>query len=158
MAAEPTEEQLAARDVFAAGRDLALVAGAGTGKTSTLVLMGTATRGRGLYIAFNKAIAEDAGRRFGPNVRCGTAHSLAFRAVGRRYRDRLGSARVPARETARLLGIRRDLLVGSHPIKIEHQARLVMGMIRRFCYSSDRQVMAGHLEPVNGLDPPAQED
>ncbi|GAA4997753.1 hypothetical protein [Actinopolymorpha pittospori] len=44
MAIEPTAEQQAARDVFATGRDLALVAGAGTGKTSTLVLMGSATR------------------------------------------------------------------------------------------------------------------
>lgn len=43
-----TGEQDAAREVFAAGGDLALVAGAGTGKTSTLVLMGAATRRRGL--------------------------------------------------------------------------------------------------------------
>ena len=35
----PTEEQQRARDAFAAGDDLAIVAGAGTGKTSTLVLM-----------------------------------------------------------------------------------------------------------------------
>jgi hypothetical protein len=40
MAMEPTAEQHAAREVFAAGQDLALVAGAGTGKTSTLALMG----------------------------------------------------------------------------------------------------------------------
>jgi UvrD/REP helicase N-terminal domain len=30
-----------------------------------------------------------------------------------------------------------------------------MGMIRRFCYSTDVQLMAGHLEPVNGLTQPA---
>lgn len=153
MAIEPTEEQQAARDVFAAGRDLALVAGAGTGKTSTLILMGAATRKRGLYMAFNRAIADDARDRFGPNVECRTAHSLAFQAVGRHYRDRLNvSARIPASQTARMLGITRDLQINSHTVKVNHQARLVMGMIRKFCYTTDRQVMARHMEPVNGMD------
>ncbi|MDT0308063.1 UvrD-helicase domain-containing protein [Streptomyces sp. DSM 44917] len=155
---EPTEEQQAARDVFAAGRDLALIAGAGTGKTSTLILMGAATRKRGLYIAFNKAIADDARRRFGRNVDCRTAHSLAFTAVGRVYQERLNaSARIPAKETARLLGIVRDLEIDSRRITRNHQARLVMGMIRRFCHTSDRQVMARHMERVNGLNAQAQD-
>jgi superfamily I DNA/RNA helicase len=153
VAIEPTEEQRAAQDVFAAGRDLALVAGAGTGKTSTLILMGSATRRRGLYVAFNRAIADDARRRFGPNVECRTAHSLAFEAVGRHYRNRLSiSARIPAGQTARMLEIARDMQIGDRVVKVNHQARLVMGMIRRFCYTSDRQVMARHMERVNGLD------
>lgn len=154
----PTAEQKAAVDVFAAGHDLALVAGAGTGKTATLVQMAAATRKRGLYVAFNKAIAQDAGRRFGSNVSCRTSHSIAFRAVGRLYHERLSTqARIPAKQTARMLGITRDLPVESHVVKINHQARLVSGMIRRFCYSTDRQVMARHMEPVNGLDANAQE-
>jgi hypothetical protein len=158
VAIEPTPEQQAARDVFAAGRDLALVAGAGTGKTSTLILMGSATRRRGLYVAFNRAIADDARRRFRPNVQCRTAHSLAFEAVGRHYRDRLDiSARIPASQTARMLEITRDLQIDDRVVKVKHQARLVMGMIRRFCYTSDRQVMARHMEPVNGLDAVGQD-
>jgi superfamily I DNA/RNA helicase len=102
----PTAEQKAAVDVFAAGHDLALVAGAGTGKTATLVQMAAATKKRGLYVAFNKAIAQDADRRFGSNVTCRTSHSIAFRAVGRLYHDRLSTqARIPAKQTARILGI-----------------------------------------------------
>lgn len=158
MAVEPTDEQMAARDMFVAGQELALVAGAGTGKTSTLVLMAGATRRRGLYVAFNKAIADEARSRFGANVDCRTAHSLAHKAVGRAYQTRLSaSARIPSNETARLLGIHKVLSVSSRPILPGHQARLVMGMIRRFCYSTDRQVMARHLEPVNGLDQQAQD-
>jgi hypothetical protein len=158
MAIAPTQEQQAAREVFASGRDLALVAGAGTGKTSTLILMGAATRRRGLYVAFNRAIADDARRRFGPNVECRTAHSLAFQAVGHHFRERLNaSARIPAKHTAKLLGITRDLDVNSRRIKVSHQARLVMGMVRKFCYTTDQQVMARHLEPINGLDDQAQE-
>jgi AAA domain/UvrD-like helicase C-terminal domain len=152
----PTEEQRRARDAFAAGGDLAVVAGAGTGKTSTLMLMAAATRRRGLYLAFNRATADDARRRFGPNVECRTAHSLAFAAVGRTYRDRLNSsARIPSAQTARILGITRDLDVDSAHISQVHQARLVMGMVRRFCYSNDAAPMARHMEPVNGLSPRA---
>ncbi|MFJ6729568.1 UvrD-helicase domain-containing protein [Streptomyces sp. NPDC091281] len=158
MAIAPTQEQQAARELFASGRDLALVAGAGTGKTSTLILMGSATRRRGLYVAFNRSIADDARGRFGANVQCRTAHSLAFQAVGHHYRERLdNSARIPARYTAQLLGITRDLDVNSRRIKVNHQARLVMGMVRKFCYTTDRQVMARHMEWVNGLDHQGQE-
>ncbi|MCX4545845.1 UvrD-helicase domain-containing protein [Streptomyces sp. NBC_01565] len=153
MAMEPTEEQRAARELFVAGGDLALVAGAGTGKTSTLTLMGAATRRRGLYVAFNRSIADDARSRFGWNVECRTSHSLAFKAVGRTYGPRLeASARIPAKQTARLLGITADLAVNATKVKVNHQARLVMGMLRRFSYSTDRQVMARHMERLNGLD------
>jgi hypothetical protein len=83
MAVRPTDEQEAARDAFVQGRDLALIAGAGTGKTSTLILMGASVpKKRGIYVSFNREIAENAKTRFGPNVQCRTAHSLAFQHVG----------------------------------------------------------------------------
>jgi superfamily I DNA/RNA helicase len=158
MAVEWTEEQLAARDMFRAGKELALVAGAGTGKTSTLGLMAGATRVRGLYVAFNKAIAKDARRHFRMGVDCRTTHSLAYRALGWAYDARLNNAaRVPGKEAAQRLRIYRDLRIDSRPITPSHQARLVMDMILRFCYSTDRQVMARHLERVNGLDPLAHD-
>ena len=156
MIIQPTEEQQKAREVFASGLDLALIAGAGTGKTSTLALVAAATHRRGLYLAFDRTTAENAARRFPRNVESRTAHSLAFRATGRDYRDRLlVSPRIPARQTGRLLGIDRDLDIGPFRINTAHQARLVMGMVRRFCYSNDTEVLARHLEPVSGLAPPA---
>src|SRR5260370_11733855 len=124
---DPTEEQQRARDAFAAGGDLAVVAGAGTGETSTLALMAAATRKRGLYLAFNRATADDARRRFSANAACRTAHPLAFGAVGRVYRDRLDSPRIPSAQTARILGITRDLQAGPTGISQVHQARLVIG-------------------------------
>ena len=159
MAIKPTEEQRAACDAFTTGGDLALVAGAGTGKTSSLVLMGSAAgKRRGVYVSFNREIADHAKTVFGPNVECRTAHSFAYRAVGRRYADRIQkSAHLPPAETARRLGLRRDLVVNGRVIKINHQARLVMGMVRRFCYTTAEMVMARHLEPVNGLTPDEQD-
>ncbi|WP_228924553.1 UvrD-helicase domain-containing protein [Streptomyces sp. DH7] len=153
MGVRATGEQGAARDAFAGGSDLALVAGAGTGKTSTLVLMGGATRRRGLYVAFNKPIADEAKARFGSNVRCSTSHSLAYRAVGRYFQDRLkASQHMPLKRTAQLLGFDRDLAVGKRRLKATTQARLVMEMVQRFCWSTDEQVAARHLGRVNGLD------
>ncbi|MEV6904839.1 hypothetical protein [Amycolatopsis sp. NPDC051372] len=64
-AARPTPEQEAAVDAFRRGDHLALQAGAGTGKTTTLTMLGAAaTRRRGRYLAFNKAIAAEARRKF----------------------------------------------------------------------------------------------
>ncbi|MFJ2607949.1 UvrD-helicase domain-containing protein [Streptomyces sp. NPDC087425] len=153
MGLRATVEQEAAREAFAAGRDLALVAGAGTGKTSTLVMMGSVTRQRGLYVAFNKPIAQEAKSRFGQNVQCRTSHSLAHRAVGHLFQDRLDASRhMPLKRTAQLLGLDRDLAVGKRRLRATTLARLVMEMVRRFCYSTDEQVAARHLGPVNGLD------
>ena len=105
----PTGEQQAIIDASQSGADLVIEAGAGTGKTSTLRLVAaTQPRRRGLYVAYNKAIATDAKRSFPTSVTCATAHSLAFRAVGRRFAHRLNGPRMPARQTAKTLGINPD--------------------------------------------------
>ena len=155
---EPTAEQQQAREIFAAGRDLALMAGAGTGKTSTLVLMGQATRRRGLYVAFGRDNARDAQRRFGPNVQCSTAHGLAYRAGGHHYRERLDAPRMPSRKAAQLLRLDRELVADGKKITPGHQARLVLGMVKTFCYTADREIMAKHMEHVNGAEQQFQEE
>src|SRR4051812_20126422 len=71
----PTGEQQAALDLFATGESMVIEAKAGTGKTSTLKLLGASTPKRGQYIAFNKAIVEEASAKFPANVACNTAHS-----------------------------------------------------------------------------------
>ena len=76
----PTDEQTAAADAFHAGQHLALQAGAGTGKTTTLAHLAHATSRRGRYLAYNRAIAQDARTRFPATVQCKTAHSLAYGA------------------------------------------------------------------------------
>ena len=54
---QPTDEQTLAVDKFKTGRPLKITAFAGTGKTSTLIQMARTRPSRGLYLAFNKAIA-----------------------------------------------------------------------------------------------------
>ena len=76
----PTAEQQAILD-RAPIASIKVAAGAGCGKTSTLVAYGEKWRKRGLYLAFNKAIADEARRKFPPHVETRTAHGFAFRAL-----------------------------------------------------------------------------
>ncbi|MEY9930419.1 superfamily I DNA/RNA helicase [Catenulispora sp. GP43] len=151
----PTAEQASAIDAFATGGNVVLQAGAGTGKTSTLRMLAASAPGRrGIYVAYNKAIAEEAKRTFPRTVACGTAHSLAFRAVGRTFAHRLGGPRQPAREVANILNITKPLALGSNlaPLAPQQIARLVVGMVGRFCYSADVEPGRWHLPRVPGLD------
>lgn len=64
------------------GDTLKIEAKAGTGKTSTLVEIAKANPGkRFLYLAFNKAIAEEAGAKFPFNTITKTTHSWAYRKI-----------------------------------------------------------------------------
>jgi Rad3-related DNA helicase len=60
----PTDEETAAADAFRQGDHPALQAGAGTGKTSTLILRASTTKRCGRYIAFDRSIAHSAATRF----------------------------------------------------------------------------------------------
>ncbi|XP_016299536.1 F-box DNA helicase 1-like isoform X1 [Sinocyclocheilus anshuiensis] len=65
-----------------------IMAFAGTGKTTTLVKYAQQrSHMRFLYLAFNKSVAMQAQRSFPHNVECSTVHSMAFRAVGVRYKN-----------------------------------------------------------------------
>ncbi len=86
-----TEEQkkIVACDLIP-GESLKVIAFAGTGKTSTLVEYTRARPGmRFLYVAFNKSVQLEAAEKFPSNVIARTSHSLAFRAIGYRHKDRL---------------------------------------------------------------------
>ncbi len=58
-----------------------VAAGAGCGKTSTLIEYGRRWPARGLYLAFNKSIADEARRKFPASIETRTAHSFAYRAL-----------------------------------------------------------------------------
>lgn len=79
----PSPEQERARELFLRFEGLRIDAYAGSGKTTTLRMLANATTRRGLYVAFNRSIAEEARQRFPSHVSCATAHSLAYRAVRR---------------------------------------------------------------------------
>jgi superfamily I DNA/RNA helicase len=157
MTYAPTPEQAAIIEAARTGDDLTIEAGAGTGKTSTLRMLARDRAGlRGAYLAYNKSIATDAAREFPASVNCRTAHSFAFGAVGRQFAHRLNGPRVPARQTAIILGINDPVKLGETMLAPQQLARLVTETIQRYCYSDDRQVQRMHVPLVNGLDKPGQ--
>lgn len=152
---EPTTEQQAALDLFKAGIGLAIEAGAGTGKTSTLKMLAESTRRRGQYMAFNKAIVEEAKRKMPDNVNASTVHSLAFRSKGAQFRDRLNEGRMPSWKLAQCL--RLDPLVvqfGGKPKVLQPAwlGSMTMRAITNFCQSADKEPKGHHVPYAPGID------
>ena len=65
---------------------------AGAGKTHTLVELAKALKpSNGIYLAYNKAIAQEASEKFiGTKMKCSTIHSMAYQAVVRSYGLKVG--------------------------------------------------------------------
>jgi hypothetical protein len=155
MSHKPTAEQQNVIDAFGAGSTLVVEAGAGCGKSTTLKMAAvTKPRDKGIYVAYNRALADEAKRTFPPSVMCKTAHALAFGPVGKRYAHRLNGPRLPAREVARVLRINDPTRISEKlPLIAPQQlARLVMDAVGRFCNSADPQVEAWHVSRIKGLD------
>lgn len=159
MAHEPTDEQAAAVEIFETGLGLAIEALAGTGKTTTLRMLGASTTRRGQYAAFNRAIVDDARGSSPRNVACHTAHSLAMRAEGRAYQHRLDSKRMRSYEIAKALGITGQLWLdtiygGRKPLSASYLASTVMRAITEFCFTADDEPGPQHVPFIDGIDPP----
>lgn len=155
-----TDEQQAIIDAIQQGQNLVAQARAGTGKTATLV-MATRTQQnkKTLYLAYNKAIATDARRKFGRHVDCRTLHSLAYAHAKDWMRSRLTTPRQNGRMVADILRIVQPMVVtaGSFDMPIEVRlppqqlGRLVTEGIRRFCYSADPEPSWWHVPKQPGL-------
>ncbi|BFO23184.1 hypothetical protein SHKM778_95720 (plasmid) [Streptomyces sp. KM77-8] len=148
----PTDEQAHAVDAFRAGHHLVLQAGAGTGKTSTLVLLAASASRRGRYLAFNKDIARDASGRFPRTVVCRTAHATAYAALGHRFTSRLNSPRQPAWKVGQALGMTRPVRIGAHEIGPRLLSHTVLRTVTRYCHSADRDLANHHVPRLRGLD------
>ena len=74
-----TQQQIDCIEAAKQGTDVKIKAYAGTGKTATLVEIAKVLPGRGLYLAYNKAIQLDAVQKFPKTVDCKTAHAIAYR-------------------------------------------------------------------------------
>lgn len=157
----PTAEQIAALDAFATGDDLIIEAGAGAGKTSTLnLLAAAASNRRGQYLAFSRALVDDARGAFPSHVNVSTVHSLAFRVMGSRFSHRLNGPRMRSEELAARLSIHpMTIRVGDHEkiLPAAYLAGHVMRALTVFCQSADPAPTERHFPYVQGIDLPEQD-
>lgn len=150
----PTEEQQGIVKAFRDTRMLKINAYAGTGKSSTLQLLAEDNPHNSLYIAFNKAIAQEAAGKFPSHVECRTTHSLAFASFGRQIMHKLNRpkggyvnvAGTPA-EVARYYRIPEFAVDGEdeESVNANMMGKLVRDTVRRFEQSSDRNLEDKHV-------------
>lgn len=126
------------------GSKLVVNAFAGTGKTSTLVRFAEANpECKILYLAYNRAVRDEAERKFPSNVECKTSHQLAWPQSGRHFRHRLTAS-------LRITDVARKINTQYWPL-----ARLTLDGLNAFLCSADTQPGILHLPPENnrhGLD------
>lgn len=161
MGFKPTDEQITAIEKAATGNHLAIEALAGAGKTSTLRLIAEQRRGVGRFIAFNKKIVTDAQGSFPSSVQCSTVHSMAMRAVGRRYSHRLNDRRITSSEMAGLLDLNDPWIFdldggGTIEIHPETIASYAANTVGAFCMSADLEIGRRHVPFMRSIDPPKE--
>lgn len=180
----PTLEQQAILRAVATGDDVAISAGAGTGKTSTLELIAAAHAARQiLLIVFNKTMQQEAAERMPRNVECRTFDSLgyagappAMTAKFQAQRDAAwGTPTAPIRkiaEVGRYLGLDAEDAIevdvevtvtidGQEMTRTERQAvpharaaAFALGAVENWCTSADPEISAIHV--IRGNEGAAQ--
>jgi len=158
-----TEEQIEIRDEARAKEDLIIQACAGSGKSSTLREIALDQPGRKfLYVVYNTAAREDAEKKFPKNVLCKTRHSLAYGAIGWKYRDRNRKGRMPSSKLAQRLKIVKTEeypgLLEPHVFKPGKLASLALETVSVFCSSDAEVILPEHVPYQKGLSKAAQRD
>lgn len=115
---------------------------AGTGKTTTLCEFSEVNpRSRILYLAFNKAIQMDATGKFPGHVTAMTAHSIAYRACGREYSNKLAADIRPFHIARHLERSLRDIPGPAHNL---YGAR-VIETVKNYLVSGDLGLISKHV-------------
>lgn len=137
----PTLQQEQALSFFLTGKSLKVNALAGSGKTSTLQLMAEHHSGKGIYLAFNKTIAEEAKIRFPQRINARTSHSLAYSAIAHHgFSYHQLTAKLNANAIVECLQIRPLSLSSQHHWSARQLAFMASETIRQFNQSDQSDI------------------
>lgn len=149
---KPTIEQAHAIDKCKKGDSFKVMAFAGTGKTSTLVMMAKEKKNqKGLYLAFNKKMADEAAQKFSDNVECKTFHALAYRNSPRYLLNKVSNQRIYPRDIVAMYSINPIRLTGRScyfDFSANLLANLILSTIKNFCKTSSQTLSLRHLHQV----------
>jgi hypothetical protein len=150
----PTAEQKQARELFFKRETLRIDAYAGAGKTTTLQFLANSTSQRGLYLAFNRSIAEEARCKFPQHVKCATSHSIAFRSIRSfGYPDwKLTGALTP--NTIAASFTMPELLNFRSGVSLPKRSycSVLLDAVKRFLHSDDREPQPKHIPRYGCLE------
>lgn len=137
---------------------------AGSGKTSTLVMLANSHLEDSLYIAFNKGIAQEAANKFPSHVACRTTHSLAFAKFGKDLMHKLsrptgGYVNVAGTAAEIAKSFRISAIIspetisdGTPDVKENSVGFLVKDTVRRYEQSADENISRKHVPSKNVKD------
>ncbi len=140
------KEQIFSCKCMKSGEDTKIQAPAGSGKTFVLQAGADSMKGSGLYISFNKAIADEAKTKFPASVECRTGHSLAFGAEGWKYKDRFSKI------TGSLLANSIDLGDPGIFPTITTKGYIILDTLRNFCYSDMSKITTRHIPKLKIIE------
>ena len=127
--------------------NLLIAAFAGSGKTTTLQMIAEELSDKkGLYLAYNKSILEEAKRKFPKNIICKTTHGLAFEVYARQYARKL-SYKFTSSKIADFLDIESvskteyNVNLFANNVNIAACAKRI---VNSFCYSIDNKIGYNH--------------
>lgn len=164
----PTDEQQAIIDAAKAGNTLTVQAGAGCGKSSTLVAIAKSLpKQRILCVVYNKSVRLELIEKMPKNVHPHTNHSYARRIVANHWRghlDRMGGTtangiRKPKRQTgqqqANILNLSGPVRINSDTVLSPAQrASLAVATVDGWCKTADLALGPEHIKvPANITDP-----
>lgn len=153
---KPSPEQAAILDSFFGSGDIKILAGAGTGKTTTLQLLANSTKAKITYLTFNKATAVEAKGRFSSNVTATTIHAFAHRDLTSQghgqWLSRLRLGIEPIAVTARRLGATEPGFAEAFGgPKVANQVtpydltKMAVDTVANYCHSPSRKLLARHV-------------
>jgi hypothetical protein len=155
-----TSQQQDIVDTWKSGIDiLAVEAGAGAGKTSTLIALAKADGRKGQYLAFNRGIVSEARTKFAqqaPNFSASTIHAIAKAAVGGDFEHRIRQHRVFPSELAIEWGINESFTCTfgdeSRTLAPKFLASYVLEALRKFCDSDAELPETKHFRYLDTID------
>ncbi|MBT8162551.1 MULTISPECIES: exonuclease domain-containing protein [Arthrobacter] len=152
----PSAEQRTILDAFFGQGDIKILAGAGTGKTTTLQLLANSTKAKIIYLTFNKSTAVEAKDRFASNVSATTIHAFAHKDLtAKGHGAWLGRLRLgiePISVTARRLGATEPGLIeafagprAARAIDPYDLTKMAVDTVTNYCHSPSRKLLARHV-------------
>ncbi len=153
---KPSEEQETILGAFFGQGDIKILAGAGTGKTTTLQLLANSTKSKITYLTFNKATAVEAQAKFASNVSATTIHAFAHAGLigeGKAaWLSRLRLGIEPIRVTAgRLGGLEPGFIEAFSSLEVAHSVtpyevtKMAVDTVIKFCHSPNRKLLPRHV-------------
>ena len=140
------EQESHINSITGSSNDFAIQAPPGSGKTFLLLALARKMSRHGLSVSFNKLLAIESAKKFTSSVECKTGHSLAYSAVGYKYKKRLKKL------TGKLLAETEDIGDPRLYKSPANKGYLILNTIRKYCYSADLMISKKHLPLLTILD------